>query len=208
MLGGNLFVSGNLQVLGSSTNVSIQSNTVELGDNIILVNAYSPFQRYAGISGYDSGSIGQSGSLLWDSVNNDWLTVDGSNNSSKVVGTTAGTLGSETSLTSGTFPIASSDNTIGDSLLTYSGTTLQFNTDKFTVESVSGNTVVAGTLKVSTNGNDLVSSTRSNVTFKNANDVFGEIATTDTTDVLAGMLGYDATTGGLKFSTVIDGGTF
>ncbi len=208
MLGGNLFVSGNLQVLGSSTNVSIQSNTVELGDNIILVNAYSPFQRYAGISGYDSGSIGQSGSLLWDSVNNDWLTVDGSNNSSKVVGTTAGTLGSETSLTSGTFPIASSDNTIGDSLLTYSGTTLQFNTDKFTVESVSGNTVVAGTLKVSTNGNDLVSSTRSNVTFKNASDVFGEIATTDTTDVLAGMLGYDATTGGLKFSTVIDGGTF
>jgi hypothetical protein len=54
----------------------------------------------------------------------------------------------------------------------------------------------------------LVSSTRSNVTFKNASDVFGEIATTDTTDVLAGMLGYDATTGGLKFSTVIDGGTF
>ena len=146
--------------------------------------------------------------MLWDSLNNDWLTVDGSNNSSKVIGTTAGTLGSELSLTSGTFPIASSDNTIGDSLLKYSGTTLQFNTDKFTVESVSGNTVVAGTLKVSTNGSDLVSSTRSNVTFKNASDVFGEIPTTDTTSVLSGMLGYDESTGGLKFSTVIDGGTF
>jgi hypothetical protein len=201
-------VSGNLQILGSSTNVNIQSHTVELGDNIILVNAYSPFQRYAGISGYDSGSVGQSGSLLWDSINNKWLTVDGSNNSSKIIGTTTGTLGSETSLTSGTFPIASSDNTITDSLLIYSGTTLQFNTNKFTVESVSGNTVVAGTLKVSTNGGDYLSSTRSNVTFKNVNDIFGEVPTTDTTDVLSGMLGYDASTGYLKFSTVIDGGTF
>jgi hypothetical protein len=201
-------VSGNLQILGSSTNVNIQSQTVEIGDNIILVNAYSPFQRYAGITGYDSGSVGQSGSMLWDSQNNDWLAVDGSNNSSKVIGTTAGTLGSETSLTSGTFPIASSDNTIGDSLLTYSGSTLQFNTDKFTVESVSGNTVVAGTLTVSTNGSDLISSTKSNVTFKNANNVFGEVSTTVGTDVTEGFLGYKASDGGLVFSNVIDGGTF
>jgi hypothetical protein len=208
MLGGDLFVSGNLQVLGSSTNVNIQSSTVAIGDNIILVNAYSPFQRYAGISGYDSGSADQSGSLLWDSTNNDWLTVDGSNNSSKVIGTTAGALGSETSLTSGTFPIASSDNTIGDSLLKYSGTTLQFNTDKFTVESVSGNTVVAGTLKVSTNGNDLISSTRSNVTFKNANDIFGEVPTTDTSDVVTTILGYKTSDGSLTFTNTIDGGTF
>jgi hypothetical protein len=208
MLGGNLFVSGNLQVLGSSTNVSIQSSTVAIGDNIILVNAYSPFQRYAGISGYDSGSANQSGSLLWDSLNNDWLTVDGSNNSSKVIGTTAGVLGSETSLTSGTFPIASSDNTITDSLLKYSGTTLQFNTDKFTVESASGNTVVAGTLKVSTNGNDLISSTRSNVTFKNANDIFGEVPTTDTSDVASTVLGYRKSDGQLIFTNTIDGGSF
>jgi hypothetical protein len=208
MLGGNLFVSGNLQVLGSSTNVNIQSSTVEIGDNIILVNAYSPFQRYAGISGYDSGSADQSGSLLWDSVNNDWLTVDGSNNSSKVIGTTAGTLGSETSLTSGTFPIASSDNTIGDSLLKYSGTTLQFNTDKFTVESVSGNTVVAGTLTVSTDGSDLVSSTKSNVTFKNANNVFGEVSTTVGSTVASGFLSYKSSDGGLVFTDTIDGGTF
>jgi hypothetical protein len=208
MLGGDLFVSGNLQVLGSSTSVNIQSQNVEIGDNIILVNAYSPFQRYAGISGYDSGSVGQSGSLLWDSVNNDWLTVDGSNNSSKVIGTTAATLGSETSLTSGTFPIASSDNTIGDSLLIYSGTTLAFNSNKFTVESVSGNTVVAGTLKVSTNGSDLVSSTRSNVTFKNANDIFGEIPTTDTSDTVSTILGYKTSDGSLTFTNTIDGGTF
>ena len=92
--------------------------------------------------------------------------------------------------------------------MTYSGTTLQFNTDKFTVESVSGNTVVAGTLKVSTNGSDLVSSTRSNVTFKNANDIFGEVPTTDTTDTVNTILGYRTSDGQLTFTNTIDGGTF
>ena len=207
-LGGDLYVSGNLQILGSSTNVNIQSHTVEIGDNIILVNAYSPFQRYAGLTANDSGSVGQSGSILWDSVNNDWLVVDGSNNSSKVIGTTTGSMGSETSLTSGTFPIATSDHTIGDSLLTYSGTTLQFNTDKFTVESVSGNTVVAGTLEVQINGSDIVSSTRSNVTFKNANNIFGEVPTTDTSDTVSTILGYKTSDGSLTFTNTIDGGTF
>ncbi len=206
-LGGDLFVSGNLQVLGSSTNVSLQSSTVAIGDNIILVNAYSPFQRYAGISGFDSGSADQSGSLLWDSTNNKWLTVNGSNSSSKIVGTTAATLGSETSLTSGTFPIASADNTITDSLLTYSGTTLQFNTDKFTVESVAGNTVVAGTLKVSGNGADAGSNT-STVTFKNSSDVFGEVSATSSSVAVTSLLGYKTSDGTLTFTDTIDGGTF
>jgi hypothetical protein len=206
-LGGDLFVSGNLQVLGSSTNVSLQSSTVAIGDNIILVNAYSPFQRYAGISGYDSGSADQSGSLLWDSLNNKWLTVNGSNSSSKIIGTTAATLGSETSLTSGTFPIASADNTITDSLLTYSGTTLQFNTDKFTVESASGNTVIAGTLKVSGNGADAGTNT-STVTFKNSTDVFGEISATSSSVAVTSMLGYKTSDGTLTFTDTIDGGTF
>jgi hypothetical protein len=206
-LGGDLYVSGNLQVLGSSTNVSLQSSTVAIGDNIILVNAYSPFQRYAGISGFDSGSADQSGSLLWDSTNNKWLTVNGSNSSSKIVGTTAGTLGTETSLTSGTFPIASADNTIGDSLLTYSGTTLQFNTDKFTVESASGNTVIAGTLKVSGNGADAGTNT-STVTFKNSSDVFGEVSATSSSVAVTSMLGYKTSDGTLTFTDTIDGGTF
>ena len=207
-LGGDLFVSGNLQVLGSSTNVNIQSSTVEIGDNIILVNAYSPFQRYAGITAFDSGSMNESGSMVWDSQTNQWIVINGTSNSSRVIGTTfAAGPGFEVSLTSGTFPIATSGNTIGDSLLTYSGSTLQFNTNKFTVESLSGNTVVAGTLEIQTDGTDFTGG-RSNVTFKNANNIVGEVPTTDTTDVLAGMLGYDASTGYLKFPTVIDGGTF
>jgi hypothetical protein len=68
--------------------------------------------------------------------------------------------------------------------------------------------VVAGTLKVSTNGSDLVSSTRSNVTFKNASDIFGEVPTTDTSDVVTTILGYKTSDGSLTFTNTIDGGTF
>ena len=207
-LGGDLFVSGNLQVLGSSTNVNIQSSTVEIGDNIILVNAYSPFQRYAGITGNDSGSVGVSGSFLWDSQIDEWIVVNGTSNSSRVIGTTfAAGPGFETSLTSGTFPIATADNTIGNSLLTYAGTTLQFNTDKFTVESVSGNTVVAGTLQVNTNGTD-AGSNSATVTFKNSSDIFGEVSATSSSVAVTSMLGYKTSDGTLTFTDTIDGGTF
>jgi hypothetical protein len=119
-----------------------------------------------------------------------------------------GSLGDEQGLIPGHIPIASGTDHIDNSLLFYTGTTLSFNTDKFTIESVSGNTVVAGTLKVSTNGSDLVGSAKSNVTFKNANDVFGEVSTTVGTEVAEGFLGYKSSDGGLVFSNVIDGGTF
>ena len=206
-LGGNLYVSGNLEVLGSSTNVSLESHTVNIGDNIILVNAYSPFQRYAGIAAYDSGSSGVSGSLLWDSLSDYWMFVSSSNQTSKLVGTTTGAYGSETNLTSGTFPIADGDNTIGDSLLTFSGTTLAFNNNKFTVDSDSGNTYISGNVTVDTGGSDLGTET-SWVTFRNDDNVLGFVDSNDTKDVTTQLLGYDESDGTLKFSSLIDGGTY
>ena len=206
-LGGDLYVSGNLQVLGSSTNVNLESHTVNIGDNIILVNAYSPFQRYAGIAAYDSGSSGVSGSLLWDSLSDYWMFVSSSNQTSKLVGTTTGAYGSETNLTSGTFPIADGDNTIGDSLLTFSGTTLAFNNNKFTVDSDSGNTYISGNVTVDTGGSDLGTGT-SWVTFRNDDNVLGFVNSTDTLDVTTQLLGYDESDGTLKFSSLIDGGTY
>jgi hypothetical protein len=210
MLGGDLYVSGNLQVLGSSTNVNIQSQTVNIGDNIVQVNAYSPFDRYAGLSAYDSGSSGDSGSFLWDSTNDYWLIVNANGNSSKIIGTTASTggTGTEISLTSGVFPIASASNTIGDSLLTYTGTTLAFNTNKFTIDSVSGNTAISGNLTLSYSGGTDGGTKTSKVTFRNSSNVIGFISTTETTNELDGILGYNHSTGVLEFSTLIDGGTY
>jgi predicted acyltransferase (DUF342 family) len=207
-LGGDLYVSGNLQVLGSSTNVNIESHTVNIGDNIISLNAYSPFQRYAGIEVIDSGSTGVSASMVWDSQNDYWMFVSASGQSSKFVGTTAGPYGSETNLTSGTFPIASASNTIGDSLLTYSGTTLAFNTNKFTINSLNGDTMVYGNFTLSYTGGTDNGSKTSAILFRNSSNVVGFVTTAETTDVMDGILGYKSSGGGLVFSTVIDGGTY
>ena len=204
----NLYVSGNLEVLGSSTNVIIQSQTVELDDNIIRLNAYSPFERYAGFEVIDSGSSNTSASLLWDSANDYWLFMSSSGQSSKLIGTTTGTYGTETSLTNTYFPIATGPNTIGDSLLRYSGTTLSFNTNKFTIDSGTGDTLVSGNFTLSYSGGTDNANKTSAIMFRNSSNVVGFVSTTETTDVLDGILGYKNSDGALKFSTVIDGGTY
>jgi hypothetical protein len=209
-LGGDLYVSGNLEVLGSSTNVNIQSQTVNIGDNIIQVNAYSPFDRYAGLSAYDSGSSGESGSLLWDSVNDYWLLVNSNSYSSKVIGTTASTggTGTEISLTSGTFPIATESNTIGDSLLTFSGTTLALNTNKFTIDSETGDTLIYGNFTIQGTGATDNGSYLSYIVFKNSDDTLGFVGSSDTTNETDRLLGYNSSSGVLEFSSLIDGGTY
>jgi hypothetical protein len=207
-LGGDLYVSGNLQVLGSQTSVQLQSNTVDIGDNIILVNAYSPFQRYAGIAGYDSGSVGNSGSLLWDSQNDYWLLVNSNGFSSKMIGTTTGSFGTENNLTSGTFPIATSDNTIGDSLLTYSGTTLAYNTNKFSVDSTNGDTSIFGNVTLSNSGSIDNGTLGSTVVFRNNLNGLGYVSSADSLSVTTQLLGYKTSDGTLTFSSVIDGGQY
>ena len=207
-LGGDLYVSGNLQVLGSQTNVQLQSNTVDIGDNIILVNAYSPFQRYAGIAGYDSGSAGNSGSLLWDSLNDYWLFINSNGDSSKMIGTTTGSFGSEISLTSGTFPIATGTNTIGDSLLVYSGTTLAYNTNKFTVDSTNGDTSIFGNVTLSNSGSLDMGNATSAIVFRNSSNGLGYVSTSDSQVVTTQLLGYKSSDGSLTFSSVIDGGQY
>ena len=204
----NLYISGNLEVLGSATNVTIQSATIELDDNIIRLNAYSPFERYAGFEVIDSGSTGVSASLVWDGLNDYWMFVSSSGQSSKLLGTTAGTYGSETSLTDTYFPIATGPNTIGDSLLRYSGTTLSFNTNKFTIDSGTGDTLVSGNFTLSYSGGTDNANKTSAIMFRNSSNVVGFVSTTETTDVLDGILGYKNSDGALKFSTVIDGGTY
>lgn len=204
----NLYVSGNLEVLGSATEVVMQSQTLEIDDNIIRLNAYSPFERYAGFEVMDSGSSGVSASLVWDSQEDYWMFVSSSGQSSKLVGTSAGTYGSESSLTVNTIPVASADNTIQDSLLTDDGSVLSYNTNKFTVAADDGATTIAGNLTLSAGGG-LDNGTRTSwVAFKNSNSEVGFVTTTNGTDVLDGILGYKSSDGTLSFSTVIDGGTY
>ena len=207
-LGGNVSISGNLEILGDATSVTIQSQTLEIDDNIIRLNAYSPFERYAGFEVIDSGSTGVSASLVWDSKDDYWMFVSASGESSKLIGTTAGTYGSETSLTTNLVPKSTGDNNIGDSKIGDNGTTLTYNTNKFTVASADGATLIAGNVTLSSAGGADAGSNSSTITFKNSSNVLGYVSATETTDVLDGILGYKSSDGSLTFSTVIDGGTY
>ena len=145
---GSTWIAGNLTLLGAATSLVISSSIIELDDNIIRLNAFPPFQRYAGIEVIDSSSSATSASLLWDSTQDYWLILSASGAGSKVIGTTGASQGSETSLTVNTIPKSTYSNTVGDSLLTDNATTLAYNTDKFIVVAASGNTNIGGTLIV------------------------------------------------------------
>jgi len=210
----DLYVSGNLSILGSGSVVNISSSQVDLGTNIINLNTYAPFERFAGISVYDSGSsAGVTGSLFWDSTNNVWIYANpsGSNYASArfIAGPmNTGSLGEETGLTNGHFPIATGDDHISDSLLTYIGTTLALNTNKFTVDSGTGDTLINGNFTIEGVGGSDNGNYTSYIVFRNDDDVLGFVGTNDTTNVTDRLLGYNSSTGVLEFSSLIDGGTY
>ena len=210
----DLYVSGNLTILGSGSVVNISSSQVDLGTNIINLNTYAPFERFAGISVYDSGSnAGVTGSLFWDSTNDVWIYANpsGSNYASArlISGPqNTGSLGDETGLTNGHFPIATGDDHISDSLLTYQGTTLALNTNKFTVDSSSGDTLIHGNFTIEGVGGVDNGDYSSYIVFRNDENVLGFVDTTDTGNVTDRLLGYNSSTGVLEFSSLIDGGTY
>ena len=213
-IGKNLYVSGsttiagNLTVLGSATQVILSASTVEIDDNILRLNAYSPFQRYAGIEVMDSGSTNVSASILWDSTNDYWLFTSASGQTGKAITTTFGTQGSEISLAINTIPKATGLNAIGDSLITDNGTSFAYNTDALIVTGSSGQTYIKGMVTLANAGGTDANSNTSAMLFRNSNNELGYVSTTATTNVLTGILGYRESDGKLEFSSKIDGGFF
>ena len=209
-----MYVSGNFTVLGTGSIITLSGSQVDIGTNKILLNTYAPFERFAGIDVYDSGSnAGVTGSLLWDSLNNVWLYANpsGSNYASArfISGPkNTGSLGEEQGLTNGHFPIATDDDHISDSLLTYQGTTLALNTNKFTVDSESGDTLIHGNFTIEGVGGVDNGDYSSYIVFRNDDNVLGFVDTSDTGNVTDRLLGYNASTGILEFSSLIDGGTY
>jgi hypothetical protein len=139
----------------------------------------------------DSGSTGVSASLVWDSQDDHWMFVSSSGQSSKLLGTTAGAYGSESSLSIGSIPVATGKNTMGDSLLTDDGSVLAYNTNKFTVATDDGATLIAGNVTVTRHRVDLMEEVNtSSIVFRNSSNELGYVSTSETTDVLDGILGY------------------
>ena len=139
---GGVTVTGDLQVNGTTT--SVNSTTVNIGDNILELN-YAGTAADAGILVKDAVGTGTSGSLVWDASADYWI---------------AGALGSEARVilgngtdTAGTITKFSADGVITDSIITESGTTVTISNDLI----LSG--LTASQLVVTNGSKQLVSST-------------------------------------------------
>jgi hypothetical protein len=74
----DMYVSGtayfnNVTVFGTQSIAYISSSQLNIGTNIISVNTDTPSIRFGGLAVYDSGSTGLTGSMLWDSEDNQWI---------------------------------------------------------------------------------------------------------------------------------------
>jgi len=127
----NMIVNGNLTVTGSifaslfsASNIYITSSTLVVTDNIITINALSPYQRYAGLAMYDSGS-GTLSSFLWDSVNNYFFVSSSDAGASRqiILGPTG-----EASLTANYIPLISGSNNLTSSVIYQSGSNIGIGT--------------------------------------------------------------------------------
>jgi hypothetical protein len=153
---GSVYIANDLIVQGSSSIQYISASSVSIGTNIVQLNTANPSVRYAGLSIIDSGSIGGSGSFLYDSVQDEFIFVhrgNGTNVTSShfVTGPeTYDNLGNETYLTNNRLPKGTGKEHLNDSNITDTGTliTLGSNTSVTGIVTATG---FSGSL-ASTNG--------------------------------------------------------
>ena len=154
---GDSYITGNLFISGSLVSEQIiSSSTVDIGDNIILLNTLSGSpKRYAGIEVIDSGSSPNiSSSFLWDSQNNYWILT--SLSSSNLILTTitssnisaSGTISGSTlhCTTSVTSPIGNFTNITASNISASNNITTNTLIISGSVSSPA-NTTISGTLK-------------------------------------------------------------
>ena len=151
-ISGSLNVAGDFTVFGSSSVVYISSSTVIINDNIIQLNAFFPFERYAGIEVFDSGSNQRSASLLWDGNNDNWITVDQANSASNIVLGPTSSFSSDiiTGFATNRIPKAYDATGITNSLISDDATTLRYTGNVISASSITASygtvTNVSGTL--------------------------------------------------------------
>jgi hypothetical protein len=130
---GSLYISSDLVVQGSSSLQNITASAVSIGTNIINLNTANPAIRYAGLSIGDSGSIGSSGSFLYDSVQDEMIFVHrGANttvtSSVVIMGPqTYDSIGNETYLTNNQLVKGAGNEHLADSNISDTGTLVSVN---------------------------------------------------------------------------------
>ena len=215
---GNVYVTGNLIVNGTTTTVN--SNVVEIGDSIITLNsdeAGTPSQN-GGIE-IERGTSSNK-TLVWNETDDKWTVgsetfVAGTFEGALTGAVTGDVTGNADTATVGTSITAtannSTDETVFPTFVDGATGTQGIETDTgFTYNPSSGtltSTIFAGRATNINGGgsNQLVYQTAANTT--------GFVATTDNADGspadnLSGMVLVQLSTGAPAYSSVIDGGTF
>tara|TARA_B110001454_G_C12718392_1_gene433581 strand:+ start:131 stop:2020 length:1890 start_codon:yes stop_codon:yes gene_type:complete len=188
-VGGNASITGNLTVSGTTT--TVDSTVVNIGDNIITLNAAGAAVD-SGIQVIDAVSTAHTGSLLWNATNDYWYSgISGSTHYRHPVQAGLSDLTENRPvIVDGSGRLESSANITDD------GSTVNMGVS----------THVTGSVFVST-GASVASG--SSVAFQVPSSTqVGYMSSADTTAVTAGLIGYNASNGNLTVSSVIDGGSF
>jgi hypothetical protein len=147
IVSGSMYITGDVVVYGSSSMQTLSQSVLNIGTNVITVNTSNPQSRFGGLSVIDSGSSPVvSGSLFFDSRDNEWVfvhqSISGSPITSSIVITgpeTVGNLGNEITLTNNRLTKASNGSHLYDSQIIDDGSTV----------SISGSLQVTGSVTAS-----------------------------------------------------------
>ena len=146
-----MYIKQDLIVEGSSSIQNISSSTLNIGTNLITVATNDQSARFGGLAVIDSGSLGGSGSFLYDSLQDEFIFVHrGANTAvtSSVVlmgPQTYNSIGSETYLTSNRLVKGTGNEHIVDSNITDTGTLITLGSNT----TINGTIVSTGTTLVS-----------------------------------------------------------
>jgi len=155
---GSVYIANDLIVQGSSSIQYISASSVSIGTNIIQLNTANPSVRFAGLTIIDSGSIGGSGSFLYDSVHDEFVFVhrgNGTNITSShfVLGPeTYDNLGNELYLTCNTLSKGTGKEHLIDSCIFDNGTTTCIKNNLVGTGTMSGTTIYGSTVVCSAVG--------------------------------------------------------
>lgn len=189
--GNNVTIPGNLTVQGTTT--TIDSTTVNIGDNILVLNAAGASSD-GGIQVIDRVSTAGTGSLLWNATSDYWYAgISGSTHYRLA------TYDSQTP-TANSIQKVDANGRLVASTISDDGTTVTISGN------ITANTITASTGFVAT-GLTGVIDTSSRVIFRDGSNRLGALATTDSNIEMSTVVGYKAD-GTLVASSLIDGGTF
>jgi hypothetical protein len=208
---GSLYITNDLVVQGSASIQTISSSRLDIGDNIIQLNVNSPSLRFGGIEIYDSGSVGGSGSFLYDSLHDEFIFVhkgNGTNVTSShfVLGPeTYDNLGTETYLTNNRLPKGTGKEHLVDSNISDDGSliTLGSNTTITGTLVATGTPLVSGSSQIdvmSTTNIARLATTGSN-SFIGNQVITGSLILSSSADVELQVIGNTVMSGSLTLSS-------